>query len=149
MGTADGFSQYPYIRESRRIEARKTIVEQEVAAPHQPHARAAPFSDSVGVGWYAIDIHGQATDVVYTAPTKPFQIPLGALVSRHLDNLLAALQEHRHHAHHQWLLPPASRGVEYRRSPLVRWLLFAWANNGPQRMCAAARHCAASISRPC
>ncbi len=90
MGTADGFSQYPYIRESRRIEARKTIVEQEVAAPHQPHARAAPFSDSVGVGWYAIDIHGQATDVVYTAPTKPFQIPLGALVSRHLDNLLAA-----------------------------------------------------------
>ena len=90
MGTADGFSQYPYIRESRRIEARKTIVEQEVAAPHQPNARAAPFSDSVGVGWYAIDIHGQATDVVYTAPTKPFQIPLGALVSRHLDNLLAA-----------------------------------------------------------
>ena len=90
MGTADGFSQYPYIRESRRIEARKTIVEQEVAAPHQPNARAAPFSDSVGIGWYAIDIHGQATDVVYTAPTKPFQIPLGALVSRHLDNLLAA-----------------------------------------------------------
>ena len=90
MGTADGFSQYPYIRESRRIEARKTIVEQEVAAPHQPNARAAPFSDSVGVGWYAIDIHGQATDIVYIAPTKPFQIPLGALVSRHLDNLLAA-----------------------------------------------------------
>ena len=55
-----------------------------------PNPRAALFSDSVGVGWYAIDIHGQATDVVYTAPTKPFQIPLGALVSRHLDNLLAA-----------------------------------------------------------
>lgn len=90
MGTADGFSQHPYIRESRRLEARKTIVEQEVAASHQPNARAAPFGDSVGVGWYAIDIHGQATDVVYTAPTKPFQIPLGALVSRHLDNLLAA-----------------------------------------------------------
>ena len=90
MGTADGFSQHPYIRESRRIEARKTIVEQEVAAPHQSNARAAPFSDSVGVGWYAIDIHGQATDIVYIAPTKPFQIPLGALVSRHLDNLLAA-----------------------------------------------------------
>lgn len=90
MGTADGFSQYPYIRESRRIQARKTLVEQEVAAAHQPGARAAFFDDSVGVGWYAIDIHGQATDVVYTAPTKPFQIPLGALVSRHLDNLLAA-----------------------------------------------------------
>ena len=42
------------------------------------------------MGWYAIDIHGQATDIVYIAPTKPFQIPLGALVSRHLDNLLAA-----------------------------------------------------------
>jgi len=90
MGTADGFSQYPYIRESRRIQARKTIVEQEVAAEYQIIARAAPFGDSVGVGWYAIDIHGRATDVVYTAPTKPFQIPLRALVSRHLDNLLAA-----------------------------------------------------------
>ena len=90
LGTADGFSQYPYIREARRIEALKTIVEQEVAAPHQPHARAAFFADSVGLGSYSIDIHGQATDVVYTAPTKPFQIPLGALVSQHLDNLLPA-----------------------------------------------------------
>ncbi|NKB72630.1 MAG: FAD-dependent oxidoreductase [Candidatus Latescibacteria bacterium] len=90
LGTADGFSQYPYIREARRIEALKTIVEQEVAAPYQPGARAEFFADSVGLGSYSIDIHGQATDVVYTAPTKPFQIPLGALIPKHLDNLLPA-----------------------------------------------------------
>ena len=57
MGTADGLSKHPYIRESRRIRALKTIVEQEVSARHQAGPRAAHFADSVGVGWYPIDIH--------------------------------------------------------------------------------------------
>src|SRR5438046_3335315 len=35
MGSADGLSKHPYIRESRRIRAKKTIVEQEVSAHHQ------------------------------------------------------------------------------------------------------------------
>ena len=35
MGTADGLSKHPYIRESRRIVALKTIVEQEVSAQFQ------------------------------------------------------------------------------------------------------------------
>ena len=39
MGTADGLSKHPYIRESRRIVALKTIVEQEVSAQFQPGPR--------------------------------------------------------------------------------------------------------------
>ena len=39
MGTADGLSKHPYIRESRRIVALKTIVEQEVSAQFQAGPR--------------------------------------------------------------------------------------------------------------
>ena len=90
LGTADGLSQYPYIRESRRILAHSTVVEQDVSAAFQPQARAAFCAASVGLGHYPIDIHGMPGEVAATGPTKPFQIPLGALVPRAVDNLLAA-----------------------------------------------------------
>ncbi len=91
MGSAEGLSKHPYIRESRRIRARKTIVEQEVSAHHQPGPRAAHFADSVGVGWYPIDIHRSGPDDVgASCRTKPFQIPLGALLPVRMSNLVAA-----------------------------------------------------------
>jgi len=91
MGTQDGLSMYPYIRESRRIKALKTIVEQDVALAHQPGPRAAHFEDSVGVGWYPIDIHQAGEDDVGASTrTKPFQIPLGALIPVEVKNLIAA-----------------------------------------------------------
>ena len=91
MGSADGLAKYPYIRECRRIRARKTIVEQEVAVAHQPRARAAHFADSVGVGWYPIDIHQAGEgDVGTSTRTKPFQISMGALIPARVENLLAA-----------------------------------------------------------
>ena len=91
MGSNDGLSKYPYIRESRRIRALKTIIEQEVAVAHQPGPRAAHFNDSVGVGWYPIDIHQVSEDEVGTSTrTKPFQIPLGALIPVRVENLIAA-----------------------------------------------------------
>ena len=90
MGSADGLSKFPYIRESRRIRALKTIVEQEVSADHQPGPRAAFFSDSVGVGWYPIDIHRSGPDDVgASCRTRPFQIPLGALLPQRVGNLIA------------------------------------------------------------
>jgi hypothetical protein len=90
MGTADGLSKHPYIRESRRIRAKKTIVEQEVSAHHQPGPHAARFADSVGVGWYPIDIHRSGLDDVgASCRTKPFQIPLGALLPVRIANLIA------------------------------------------------------------
>ena len=91
MGTADGLSKHPYIREARRIIALKTIVEQEVSSHFQPGPLAAPFADSVGIGWYPIDIHRSgADDVGLSCRTRPFQIPLGALIPVRTVNLLAA-----------------------------------------------------------
>ncbi|MEP7303775.1 MAG: FAD-dependent oxidoreductase [Caldimonas sp.] len=91
MGTADGLSKHPYIRESRRIVALKTIIEPEVSVQHQPGPRAAPFADSVGIGWYPIDIHRSGDDDVgLSCRTRPFQIPLGALIPLRIDNLIAA-----------------------------------------------------------
>jgi hypothetical protein len=91
MGTGDGLSKAPYVRESRRILALKRIVEGEIVAAGRQGARAEPFRDSVGIGWYAMDLHdcvGSPTSMF--APTLPFQIPLGALIPRRVTNLLAA-----------------------------------------------------------
>ena len=49
------------------------------------------FDDSVGVGWYPIDIHQAGEgDVGTSTRTKPFQIPLGALIPVEIENLIAA-----------------------------------------------------------
>ncbi|NBP82490.1 FAD-dependent oxidoreductase [bacterium] len=90
MGTADGLSKFPYIRESRRIVAHKTVVEEEVSAHFQAGPRAAHFDDSVGIGWYPIDIHRAGPeDVGISCRTRPFQIPLGALLPVRTCNLIA------------------------------------------------------------
>jgi len=91
MGTADGLSKHPYIRESRRIHALRTVVEQDVSAASEGGVRAVPFPDSVGIGWYPIDIHRSGPeDVGVSTRTRPFQIPLGALIPADADNVLAA-----------------------------------------------------------
>jgi hypothetical protein len=89
MESTDGLSKHPYIREGRRIHAVKTIVEQEVSAEHQPGPRATHFMDSVGIGWYPIDIHPVDGDIGVSCRTRPFQIPLGALLPIRLANLIA------------------------------------------------------------
>lgn len=92
MGTNDGLSKYPYIRESRRIVPLKRVVAQDITVDHQPLARAANHLDSVGVGWYAMDLHpcvGNPKIHMYSA-TRPFQIPLGALIPKDTQNLIAA-----------------------------------------------------------
>jgi hypothetical protein len=91
MGTADGLSKHPYIREARRIRALRTVVEQDVSAELQHGVRAAHFADSVGIGWYPIDIHRSGPeDVGVSTRTRPFQIPLGALISVEIVNFAAA-----------------------------------------------------------
>lgn len=84
LGTADGFAQAPYIRESRRIRARYTIGERDVLG-----GVAAP--DSVGIGSYRIDLHpSTGGDNYVDVASQPFQIPLGALLPVRLRNLLPA-----------------------------------------------------------
>jgi len=86
MGSDDGLSLFPYVRESRRIKARRTIREQDVATKE---ARGAWFSDTVGIGYYPLDIHACGPDTLLPE-SKPAQIPLGSLLSSNIDNLMAA-----------------------------------------------------------
>lgn len=89
FATEDALGKHPYIRECRRIRALKTIMEHEVSADYQPGARAQHFEDSVGVGWYPIDIHNSGPDDVgISCRTRPFQIPLGALIPVRVKNLI-------------------------------------------------------------
>ena len=92
MDTSDGLSKAPYIREGRRIRAHRRVLEQDISASCQPEARATPFDDAVGVGWYPIDLHRCVgnPDVALFEPTRPFQIPLGSLLPLCPGNLLAA-----------------------------------------------------------
>ncbi len=88
MGSDDGLSQFPYIRESRRIVPVRTIVEEDLAVDFQPGARAALYPDTVGIGWYPIDIHS-CDRQDFVSASKPYEIPLGALIARDADNLIA------------------------------------------------------------
>jgi hypothetical protein len=90
LGTADGLSKVPYVRESRRIKAMRTIVEQDIAAAYHTGARASLWSDSVGIGLYPVDIHGKQEIPGAGQATKPFQIPLGSLIPLSGGNLLPA-----------------------------------------------------------
>ncbi|HET8999060.1 MAG TPA: FAD-dependent oxidoreductase [bacterium] len=89
MGSAEGLSQAPYVREGRRLRARVTIREQDIARALHPGPRAAAFDDTVGIGFYPIDLHGCGRETLSVA-TRPFQIPLGALVPARTVNLLPA-----------------------------------------------------------
>lgn len=91
-GTSDGLAMAPYIRESRRLQALVTVVEQHVAAASRPgQARGEPYPDSVGIGYYRIDLHPSVCgDNYIDVEALPFQIPLRALVPVRVRNLLAA-----------------------------------------------------------
>ena len=96
-GTLDGLAKYPYIRESRRIQAEFTVCEEHVASALRPDG-AAKFADTVGVGCYRIDLHpstgasgdGSDGDNYIDVGSWPFQIPLGALIPIRMENLLPA-----------------------------------------------------------
>jgi hypothetical protein len=99
VGTEDGLAKYPYVRESRRIRAEFTVVEQHVSTEYrmketgagQEDVRAAEFADSVGIGSYRIDLHpSTGGDNYLDISSLPFQIPLGALLPQRVQNLLPA-----------------------------------------------------------
>jgi hypothetical protein len=99
VGTEDGLAKYPYIRESRRIKAEFTVVEQHVGTEARQKLTGKPiqeltaekFNDSVGVGSYRIDLHpSSGGDNYIDVSSLPFQIPMGALIPNRINNLLAA-----------------------------------------------------------
>ena len=98
MGTDDGLAKYPYIREARRIKALFTVLEEHVGAENRAKVTgqttgltSAPFYDSVGVGYYHIDLHPSSDGENYLDfGSLPFQIPLGSLIPVRMKNLLPA-----------------------------------------------------------
>lgn len=92
LGSDDGVAKAPYVRESRRLLALARVREHDIGPTPDGAARARPWRDAVGIGWYPIDLHPCVgrPDVSRYAPTLPFQVPLGALVPRRTRNLLAA-----------------------------------------------------------
>ena len=98
VGTLDGLAKAPYIRESRRILADFTVKEQHVSTDYRSRASGTPleetvadkFKDSVGVGCYRIDLHPSTGQNNYIdLSSLPFQIPLGSLLPRRVENLIA------------------------------------------------------------
>lgn len=99
LGSTTGVAKYPYVRESRRIRAMFTVLEEHVGRAQRAditgeqgdQLRAASFPDSVGVGSYPIDLHpSTGGDNYIDFPSLPFEVPLGALLPRRMTNLIAA-----------------------------------------------------------
>lgn len=91
VGTEDGLAMAPYIRESRRIRAETTVVEQHLSPATRPDGRALAYPDSVGIGYYHIDLHPSTGNRPYIdTGSLPFQIPLGSLIPIRMNNLIPA-----------------------------------------------------------
>lgn len=91
MGTSDGLAKYPYIREARRIAALQTVTECDIGVLAREGHRPAPLKDSVGIGYYRIDLHpSTGGDNYVDVESFPFQIPLSALIAPGFGNFLPA-----------------------------------------------------------
>lgn len=93
LGTSDGLAKQAYYRESRRIRAEFTVLEQHIGvAARSGASQAESFFDSVGIGAYRIDLHPSTSRTRDTVDidSYPFEIPLGALLPVRMENLLAA-----------------------------------------------------------
>lgn len=96
MGTEDGLAKHPYIRESRRIKALFTVLEEHVGMENRSLITgkksgniAADFYDSIGTGYYHIDLHPSSAGNNYIDfDSLPFQIPLGAIIPIRVENLI-------------------------------------------------------------
>jgi len=92
VGTRDGLAKSVYVRESRRIRAEFTVLEQHVGVEARDGMEGAQsFHDSVGIGAYRIDLHPSSAGRSYVDVSSwPFQIPLGALIPVRVRNLVPA-----------------------------------------------------------
>jgi hypothetical protein len=93
LGSSDGLSKFPYIREARRIIPVKPVLEQDIVSLSNPGARALQMTDTTGIGLYPVDIHGMQEVPGAGQATKPFQIPLSALIPLSGGTLLPACKD--------------------------------------------------------
>lgn len=93
--TEDGLALYPYIRESRRIKAVTTVLEEHIGTSNRKlvsgDSKAFQFWDSVGIGQYHLDLHPSCGgDNYIDTGSLPFQIPLGCMIPVRVQNLIPA-----------------------------------------------------------
>ncbi|HHX01968.1 MAG TPA: FAD-dependent oxidoreductase [Firmicutes bacterium] len=93
LGSEDGLSQFPYIRESRRLDALVKIHEEDIVVKYNPGTRARLWPDSVGIGmYYYVDIHASANTTLRPGSgqrVRPFQVPLRAMLTGNAPNFVA------------------------------------------------------------
>jgi hypothetical protein len=96
-GSEDGLAKFPYIRESRRIIAETTILEQDISLEDRMQITGLPkeevgaktYKDAVGIGYYHLDLHpSTGGDNYIDLASVPFQIPLGAMIPVRMENLI-------------------------------------------------------------
>lgn len=88
-GTTDGLAKAPYIRESRRIKAQYTVVEEDISCELRGEKGIKRLADSVGIGSYAMDLHPTTVNQrTFYAKSYPFEIPLGSFIPVRLSNLI-------------------------------------------------------------
>ncbi|TVQ04576.1 MAG: FAD-dependent oxidoreductase [Balneolaceae bacterium] len=99
FNTKHGMAKHAYIRESRRIKAKFTVLEQHVGTEARmeetglgrEEVRAYEFEDSIGIGAYRIDLHPSTKGNNYIdISSLPFQIPLGSLIPQRVRNMIPA-----------------------------------------------------------
>lgn len=90
MGTDDGLAKAPYHRESRRIKSLFPVTEAHVGYDMNDRKLiTVPFFDSVGLGFYGIDLHPTTEgDNYIDIGGLPYEIPLGVLLPERMTNLL-------------------------------------------------------------
>lgn len=90
LGTADGFAQQVYVRESRRIVGRSCLSQTDIEAGNAPLSPVV-LADSVGAVWYNMDIHPTVVSGHgVNARVRPFCLPLGSFIPADCDNLVPA-----------------------------------------------------------
>ena len=99
MPLIDSRSYADIVREAETLAAEFTVLEQHIGTDarmqrtgkRRDELTAERFPDSVGVGSYRIDLHPSSGGNNYLdVSSLPFQIPLGALLPRRVENLLPA-----------------------------------------------------------
>jgi FAD dependent oxidoreductase len=125
VGTEDGLAKHPYIRESRRIKAEFTVLEQHVGTEariqltgkSREEVTAESFHDSIGIGSYRIDPPSEfGWRQLHRCQLPALSNPTRGAHSAASREPAAWLQEPGCYPHHEWLLPVAPRRMEYWRS---------------------------------
>ncbi len=132
--TGDGLAAAPYVREARRLRGTQRITAEDLRERAGWRVRARHHANSLATGWYPLDVHGRVGDphTTWNEPTRPFQVPAGALVGTCPSNLIAAgkalsttqLAQGSHRVHPvEWAVgeaagTAAALAVRRRRTPL-------------------------------